>query len=245
MAGNHDHHLNHLNHSYMADGSNDFELFKAPVAQERDEKADERFQEEMRRGQQAMQQLQKDEGQAKGYDLALASIIVRFLSQPQNTDLFLLISRVVALNLPSEFIIAILSLVDSKARQVVTGFLAEGKKHGAHHDPHSALAIRHEAKFETLSPELKKEIESWVAAMAEVAGRTPERVLEAILLPGHDKRIAPVPVQLSAFILRNYLASHHISMEYADLRDFMERVMVEIVKTLAGKQSKRLEARSE
>lgn len=224
----------------MADGSNDFELFKAPAAQEKDEKSDEKFREEMRRAQQAMQQAQKDEGQAKGYDLALASIIVRFLGQPQNTDLFLLISRVVALNPPSEFVIAILSLVDQKAQQVVAGFLAEGKKHGSHHDSHSALAIRHEADFQTLSPQRKKEIETWVADMSQVAGRSPERVLEAMLIPGHEKAISPVLVQLSAFILRNYLASHQITMEYSHLRDFMEGVMVEIVKSLASKKMKRL-----
>jgi hypothetical protein len=131
--------------------------------------------------------------------------------------------------------------VDPKARQVVTGFLAEGKKHGSHHDPHSALAIRNEGNFQTLSPERKKEIENWVADMAEVAGRSPERILEAVLIPGHDKRISPVLVQLSAFILRNYLASHQITMEYANLRDFMEGMMVEIVKSLAGKRTKRLE----
>lgn len=242
MAG-HSHHINHFNQSYMADGSNDFELFKAPAAQEKDEKADEKFREEMKRAQQAMQQAQKDEGKAKGFDLVLASIIVRFLSQPQNTDLFLLISRVVSLNLPSEFVIAILSLDDDKARQVVVGLLAEGKK--GPHESHSALAIRHEANFQTLSPELKKEIEAWAADMAAVAGRTPEHILEAILLPGLEKQISPVLIQLSAFILRNFLAKHQVAMEYADLRDFMERVFLEIVKTLAKHRAKRIEGLKE
>jgi len=230
--------------TFMADGSNDFELFQAPAAAEADEKADEKFREEMKRAQAAMQKAQKDEGKAKGFDLILASIIVRFLSQPQNTDLFLLISRVVSLNLPSEFVISVLSLDDEKARQVVVGLLAEGKA-GAPHDADSALAIRHEANFQTLSPELKKEIEAWAADMAVVAGRTSERILEAILLPGLERQISPVLVQLSAFILRNFLAKHQVAMEYEDLRGFMERVLLEIVKTLASKQAKRIGSRSE
>ena len=81
--------------------------------------------------------------------------------------------------------------------------------------------------------------------MSQVASRNPERILEAMLIPGHEKTISPVLVQLSAFILRNYLASHQIAMEYSHLRDFMEGVMVEIVKGLAGKRMKRLENRSE
>ena len=224
----------------MADGSNDFELFQAPAAAEADEKSDEKFREEMKRSQQAMQKAQKDEGKAKGFDLVLASIIVRFLSQPQNTDLFLLISRVVSLNLPSEFVISVLSLDDEKARQVVVGLLAEAKA-APQRDEHAALAIRHEANFQTLSPELKKEIEVWAADMALVAGKSPERILEAILLPGLERQISPVLIQLSAFILRNYLAKHQAAMEYEDLRGFMEMVFLEIVKTLASKQAKRLD----
>jgi hypothetical protein len=224
----------------MADGSNDFELFQAPAAAEADEKSDEKFREEMKRSQQAMQKSQKDEGKAKGFDLVLASIIVRFLSQPQNTDLFLLISRVVSLNLPSEFVISVLSLDDEKARQVVVGLLAEAKA-GPGRDEHAALAIRHEANFQTLSPELKKEIEAWAADMAAVAGKSPERILEAILLPGLERQISPVLVQLSAFILRNFLAKRQVAMEYEDLRGFMEMVFLEIVKTLASKQAKRLD----
>lgn len=217
----------------MADGSNDFELFSAPAASEKDEKADEKFREEMKRGQQAMQQLQRDEGQAKGYDYSLAAIIVQFLSQPQNTDLFLLVSRVVSLNIPSELIIAILSLVDKKAHQVTRGFLAEGKGPEAHHKSHSALALHNQTNFDGLSSEHKKAIESWVADIAQVAGKNPQRALETLVVLGIERRISPIVVQLSAFILRNYLASHNVAIGYEELRGFMESVFVEIVKDVA------------
>jgi len=59
----------------------DFELFGAPTAKEHDEKSDEKFREEMRRAQKAMQQLQKEEGKARAHDDKLAQIIVQFLSQ--------------------------------------------------------------------------------------------------------------------------------------------------------------------
>lgn len=230
----------------MADGSNDFELFSAPAASEKDEKADEKFREEMKRGQQAMQQLQRDEGQAKGYDYSLAAIIVQFLSQPQNTDLFLLVSRVVSLNIPSELIIAILSLVDKKAHQVTRGFLAEGKGE-ARHSSNSALALHNHTNFEGLSPDHKRAIEGWVADMVQVASKNPNRILDTIVVSGAEKRISLTVVQLSAFILRNYLASHGVAIGYEDLRSFMENVFVEIVKDLAKmlEGQKKLEARSE
>ncbi|MBI5422320.1 hypothetical protein HZA44_04270, partial [Candidatus Peregrinibacteria bacterium] len=206
----------------MADGSNDFELFSAPAASEKDEKADEKFREEMKRGQQAMQQLQRDEGQAKGYDYSLAAIIVQFLSQPQNTDLFLLVSRVVSLNIPSELVIAVLSLVDKKAHQVTRGFLAEGKGAEAGRHAHSALALHNQTNFDGLSPEHKKTIEGWVGDIAQVAGKSPQRMVETLVVLGAEKHISTTVVQLGAFILRNYLAAQQVAIGYEELRGFME-----------------------
>jgi hypothetical protein len=219
----------------MSDDSGDFELFKGPAAKEKDEKSDEKFREEMAKAQAALQNLQQEEGQARTYDQSLAAIIVQFLSQPQNTDLFLLISRVVALNLPSEFVIAVLSLIDKKAHQEVLRYLSEAKKAegSSRHSSHAALVIRHEANFQTLPLEHKRIIESWVANMALVAGKGPHRILETLVIPGPDKRISPLVVQLSSFILRNYLAEHQLAVAYETLREFMERVFVELVSKLA------------
>ena len=106
----------------------DFELFTGPAPSEKKEMSDEQFREEMRHSQQALKHLQQEEGQAKAHDNNLAVIIVQFLNQPENTDLFLLISRTVAQNIPSELIIAILALVDKKAQEEVEGLLAAGEK---------------------------------------------------------------------------------------------------------------------
>jgi len=208
----------------MPDGSNDVELFQGPKPSEKREMSDEQFREEMRKAQQTMQQLQREEGQVKAYDFSLAAIIVQFLAQPQNTDLFLLVSRVVALNLPSEFIIAILSLVDAKAHKVVEGYLAHRKAH-----LHSALALRNEAHFSVLTPDQKMDIENWIRNMEDVALRNAERILETIFVPSPERQIYPPLVQLATFILRNYLTSRRISIAYEDLRVFMERVLKEVV----------------
>ena len=218
----------------------EFELFTGPAPSEKKEISDEKFREEMRRTQQAIKQLQKEEGKAKGYDFNLAAIILQFLSQPQNTDLFLLISRTVAQNIPSELIIAILSLIDKKAQEEVKNFLEAGKAEKAEE---KALVIHQKADFESLSPQHKKAIDTWISHMAQVASKKPHRALESMVIPGPERELSSVLIQLSAFILRRYLSNHKIDIEFQSLYDFMQKVFVEMVKNLETlvKEQKKLE----
>ena len=151
----------------------DAELFTGPAPSEKKEMSDEQFNDEMKRTQQALKQLQQEEGQAKGYDNSLATIIVQFLSQPQNTDLFLLISRTVAQNIPSELIIAIISLVDKNAQKEVKGLLETSKE--SEKGDEKALTIHQKADFQHLPPEQKKAIDTWVQNIFSVASKKPHR----------------------------------------------------------------------
>jgi len=224
----------------MVDTGGDFELFTGPAPSEKKEMSDEQFRDEMKKTQQALAQLQKEEGQAKSNDYNLAAIIVQFLSQPKNTDLFLLISRTVAQDIPSELIIAILSLVDKKAQEEVKDLLAAGKSKKS---DETSLAVHKKADFKSLSPEHKRAIDNWVANMSKVAAKKPHRTLEGLVVPGPQRELSPMPIQLSAFILRNYLTDHEIDIEFQNLHDFMQGVFVEIVKNLEGlvKEQKKLE----
>jgi hypothetical protein len=217
----------------MADPG-DFELFTGPAPSEKKEMSDEKFQEEMKATQAAIAQLQKEEGKAKKNDNNLAAIIVQFLSQPQNTDLFLLVSRTVAQNIPSELIIAVLSLIDKKAQEEVAGLLKAGQseERAGGEEPKVSLVIHKKANFETLSPQNKKEIDVWISHMARVAAAKPHRTLESLVIPGPQRELSQVLIQLSAFILRRYLTDQQIDIEFADLRDFMQEVFVDIVKNL-------------
>ncbi len=219
---------------------NDFELFSGPAPSEKKEMSDEKFQEEMKKTQKAMQDLKREEGKAKANDDNLAAIIVQFLGQPENTDLFLLISRTVAQNIPSELIIAVLSLIDKRSLEEVKGLL-EGAKGKSGREGHEMI-VHQNANFESLSPHHKKAIDKWIGNISEVAAKKPHRVLDTVVIPGPERVLSPVLVQLSAFILRNFLLKHEITMEFQILRDFMQGVYVEIVKNLELliKEQKRL-----
>lgn len=215
----------------------DFELFSGPAPSEKKEMSDEKFQEEMRRAQQQLAQLQQEEGQARAQDHNLARIIVQFLSQPGNTDLFLLISRCVGQDIPSELLLAILSLVDEKASQEVKGYLESPQAPAGS----TALTVAQKADFQTLPPEQKKTIDDWITSIYQVGSKKPHRVLESVLVKRRPKahetghlvsEISSTLVQLSAFILRNYLTTHKIDHDFERLHEFMQNVFVGFVKSL-------------
>jgi len=228
--------------------SGDFELFGAPAAKEHDEKSDEKFREEMKRAQKAMQQLQKEEGKARAHDDKLAQIIVQFLSQAGGTDLFLLISRCVSQDIPSELIIAVLSLVDRKASEEIENILKEAKKD-------TALVVPKYKDVDILNAAQKLAIDEWIKNITMAAAHKPHRTLDSVLIKSVAKdsnelvhEISPPFVQLSAFIMRNYLAMQETHVEVQKLRDFMENVyfrmiqdleeMVQGQKKLEGKEEK-------
>ena len=211
----------------------DFELFSAPAAKEHDEGADEQFREEMKRAQQARQQLQQEEGQARAHDDKLAQIIVQFLSQQgAGSDFFLLISRCVAQNIPSELIIAVLSLVDRKASEEIVSILKESKQE-------AALVVPEYQGVHTLNAAQKQAIDGWIQNITVAAAHKPHRSLESLLLKKVSKEsrevvqeISPAFVQLSAFIMRNYLAMQQTQIEFQVLRDFVEKVYLKMLQDL-------------
>ena len=212
----------------------DFELFGAPAAKEQDEKSDERFREEMKRAQKAMQQLQKEEGKARAHDDKLAQIIVHFLSQQSGggTDFFLLISRCVAQDIPSELIIAVLSLIDRDASEEIESILKEAKKD-------TALIVPQYKDVHVLNAAQKLAIDKWIKNITTAAAHKPHRTLDSVLIKSVArnskeliKEISPPFVQLSAFIMRNYLAMQETHVDVQTLRDFMENVYFKMLQDL-------------
>lgn len=217
----------------MAD-TGDFELFSAPAAQEHDEKSDEQFREEMKRAQKAMQQLQKEEGKARAHDDKLAQIIVQFLSQQGGlgTDFFLLISRCVAQDIPSELIIAVLSLIDRKASEEIEVILKEAKRE-------TALVVPQYKDVHTLNTAQKLAIDEWISNITMAAIHKPHSTLSSVLVKragkNSDQLIREIShpfVQLSAFIMRNYLAIQETQIDFQTLREFLESVYLKMMQDL-------------
>lgn len=212
-----------------------FESFDGgPQAGEASEQSQEQFRDEQKRSQAQAKALKQEEGKAQGQDNNLAQIIVQFLNQPENTDLFLLISRCFGQNITSELILAVLSLIDARSHQETDKLLAGNDP--AHHE--KALAVMKEGHFNTLSPQHKQAIDKWISGIYKVASNRPQRSLDGLIVhkpAGEDKvirEIAPSFVQLSAFIMRRFFESQNINFEYEELSAFMQNAYVKLVRHL-------------
>src|SRR3989338_8797691 len=71
----------------------------------------------------AMQHIKKEEKKSKKRDDQVAQVIIQFLGEERHARLFVLISRLVARDCPSIFILAILSLTHEKSLQTVEEYL--------------------------------------------------------------------------------------------------------------------------
>src|SRR3989338_5739484 len=73
----------------------------------------------------AMQQIKKEEKKSKKRDDQVARAIIQFLGNSNHTRFFVLISRLVARDCPSIFILAILSLINEECLATVREYLKE------------------------------------------------------------------------------------------------------------------------
>lgn len=204
------------------------------------EQSQEQFREQMRRAQKALKQLKKEEGKAQQQDGHVAHVIVKFLHDPKNTDLFLLISRCVGHDIPSELILAVLALVDQESYQETEKFL-QGPD-GQVHEPKRALIAPDGDHLSSLAPQQRQLIDIWVSHIVQVASRRPQRGLVALVKKRMVKdnmgnkemtrEVSPPLVQLSAFIMRRFFASQKIEIEFEELHGFMEVTYVRLVARL-------------
>lgn len=222
----------------MPEFSNDAELFTGTgPAREGHEPSFEQFQDEQRQTQAALQQLWKEEGQVKQQDDQLAQIILRFLNDPANTHLFLLIARCVSHNVPSEFIISIISLIDKGAHEQIQRFLAAPSvevKADPTHTPTRALVVRKPESLETIPADRKATIDQWIQRQQQVALKMPQRILSSVMQrnPAGQRILTMSVLQLGSVVLRDYLTKAHITVDFESIQEFMQTVYVEMLKTV-------------
>ncbi len=217
--------------SYFMSEFGDLESFSAPQAKESSEQSDEQFGEQMRAAQAAAAQLKKEEGKARQNDDQLAKIIVQFLSQQSGTEMFLLISRCVSQDIPSEIIIAILSLVDEAASKEIERIVQEMDS--------GLTMLPEQGGFEKLAEAEKRRVEKWLMNIKTASFNKPHRTLDTILSRATDphsgqavKILSPSFLQLSTFILRNFIAKNGLQEEYEVLKNFLQSIYVKMVAEL-------------
>lgn len=183
----------------MMEGGANFESFTgAPGGQEATKESQEKFQEQYRKQQAAAKKAKKEEGKKKQQDNSLASIILQFLGQTGRTGLFILISRLVSRNIPSDVILAIIALVHAPAQLEIQEKILTL--------PAPPDEISRDENSGNSAGASKTYIDIWTKNIATVCYNNPRTILKSALDPGD----IPTPglTQLYATVLREYLENN-------------------------------------
>lgn len=148
-------------------------------------------------GQAAAQQIKKEEKKAKKKDDGVAQVILQFLTDDQKTHLATLISRLVALDCPSTFILAILSLINKECLAITEEYL---KDQGIAQTDVTNLPV---PESHGLSEDQNQAFATWILRMQQVLGADSATIIRSLLV--EDGNIDGTVLQVTSFVLQEFL----------------------------------------
>lgn len=147
----------------------------------------------------AMKAIQREEKKSKKRDTRVARAIIQFLSDTRYTHLFVLISRLVARDCPSIFILAILSLIDKDCLTVVREYL---KEEGRKSDVETIAEHVKLTSSPLLSAQANRALIEWMTRMQMVLSLESEPILLRLMVDEHN--IDGTVLQLCTYVLQEF-----------------------------------------
>lgn len=188
----------------------------------------------------AMQQIRKEEKKSKKRDDQVAKTIMKFLSNQDNTRLFILISRLVARDCPSIFILAILSLIDEDSLNAVQAYLQEtAQKTEKEMIGESSMAL---TKNDQLDASTNAALVAWITRMQMVLAMEPEKILIKLMID--ERNIDGTVLQLTTFVLQDFFEMHRKSVEFTELQPLTASILQSVFQPFVGGVRKILAERS-
>jgi hypothetical protein len=170
--------------------------------------------------QQAASAQQKEEKKAKKRDNTAAEVIMQFLSDNQKTHLATLIARLVAIDCPTTFILAVLSLINEKCATAVDDYLREKQIEmpAPENIDHSIIPTNG-----ALTDHANELLAAWVMRMEMALNVDEELVLKALLVD--DQNIDGTILQLSSFVLQEFLTSQGKDVPFENLQQLSVSIL--------------------
>lgn len=155
---------------------------------------------------QAAAQVRKEEKKAKKRDDGVADVILQFLTDDQRIHLATLISRLVARDCPSPFLLALLSLINEQCAAAFDEFAKEGD---------DAMATPEHTLAETgtaLDADSQQAIAQWVQRLHMSMAKQRDPIVHALTID-HGQLDGSV-LQLTTFILEEFLQPMNQNVEF-------------------------------
>ena len=187
--------------------------------------------------QQAAAQQQKDEKKAKKRDDSIAQVILQFLTDTQKTHLATLIARLVARDCPTTFILAILSLINDRCATAVDEYLREKDiAMPAPQDIDRSVV----PSGGSLTEEANALLATWIMRMDLAMRADEDIVLKTLIVDDHN--IDGTILQLTTFVLQDFLQSHDKNAAFENLQTLAASILQSIfTPAMHGRMERRIE----
>jgi len=168
----------------------------------------------------AMQQIKREEKRSKKRDDQVARVIVQFLGDQRYTHLFVLISKLVARDCPSIFILSILSLIHEESVTTVHEYLAELQQKPVKETVDENMAL---TKSGELDPDMSHTLVEWITRMQMVLSLSPEKILTKLMVD--EKNIDGSVLQLTAFVLQEFFQQRKRSAPFEKIQPLTASIL--------------------
>lgn len=190
----------------------------------------EKLQERMAAASAQIKQIKKEEKKAKKKEHDLLNILLKFVKSSHKTELTLLITRAIEINVPANFIITIILLGNKEIQEEV------GKVLSLSAPTSDEKALTFFGEDETLPLKVKIELDKWIKDMLAQSEEYPQKMIktgyktEFIELEKEyefdeqkyeEKRsVQPALINLVSFVVSDYLAQQNLPEPSAKTKDF-------------------------
>lgn len=157
---------------------------------------------------------QRDERKAKKRDTSIAHTIIQFLTDAQRTHLATLISRLVARDCPSPFLLAVLSLINRDCTAALQEYLQETLEQEADAAIANRRALIQQASG--LTGEAAQELVAWMSRMELALSLNPDVIIRSLLVDANT--FDTTLLQLTSFVLEEFLKLHGKAAPFEQLQ---------------------------
>lgn len=167
-----------------------------------------------------MQQIRREEKKSRRRDDQVAKAIIQFLDESEHTHLFVLVSRLVARDCPSIFILAILSLIHEGCRTTVKEYLSEMLKEIPEPDLSASLSL---TKSGAIALEEGQILIRWITRLQTVLSLDTAGILLKLMVD--EKHIDGTILQLTTFVLQEFFQSQKKEIPFEKLQPLTASIL--------------------
>jgi hypothetical protein len=210
----------------------DLEFFGGLDASDKvDPAAFEKFKERMKAAAAQIKAIKVGEQKQKKKEDKIIKILLKFVKNSQKQDIMILLSRVLERNMHPSFVLSIVILGNEALMQGEEGkhLLKQGEIDPKVHKQNQALAFFD--KEAVLPLELKIKTDEWMRMIYQQALENAARTLKTGV--EKDGNIVNSLIQLTAFILRDFMAQNNQNIDYMKIQRFTAFFMKGIFQKVA------------